>query len=110
VADHENLDIRVCASHDIDVSVQVFHIVVEAVDVAPFSLGIAVPAVIRSAYKKSCWNELIHEVQVTPAVLSQAVYQKQYSPWPGGRRPALIEEPGASFARKIACVTLGYHA
>ena len=77
VANHENLDIRVAASYYIDVSVQVLHILAEALDVAPSALGIAMSAVVQSADEKPCGDELIHEVQVTPAVLCQAVHQQQ---------------------------------
>jgi hypothetical protein len=74
MADHEDLNPRISAPHDIDVNAQVFHIVVEAVDAAPFSLGTAVSAVVRSAYREACGDKLIHEVEVTPAMLSQAVH------------------------------------
>jgi len=110
VADHEYLYIGVCLSYDIDVSVQVFHIVVEALDVAPSSLGAAVSAVVQSAYKKSCGNKLVYEVQVTSAVLSQAMYQEKYGTRLDGRPPALVKEPDASCACKIACVLLDCHA
>jgi hypothetical protein len=43
-------------------------------------------------------------------VLRQTMQHQQHSAWPGRRRPALIEEQGASFACKMACVLLDCHA